>query len=407
MHAIHEKKLTRMVSDGQAIGNWDLEEDQFLSDLRAALEFQLEHCEIYRFLCDRQSFSIRADLKRPEGIAKVPYITSNAFKESRGLYERLLTLPREAISCWTFSSGTSGDRSIVGRASDELSAYRRAYRAVLAEFAGHGGFDESLLMFPDPSQGIGKAGRMHQGSQEAFGILLAHEVGDVSDSAIRRYLARWDESRQSLTLDAAALFERLRELDQQGRTVFVGGPPALLLSILRQNQERQESFSFGDRCKLQFGGGGWGVVESELQVDPERAKTALVELLCQILGIEDHTSVDDCYGATETAAALAGHFSPDHGDFLFHQPPWTRLIIRDPQTLAPITEPGGVGLLEIVMPYGAGSYAGVAVLMDDVAELVSLDGCPQCGRAGMTLRVQGRASRSSGPHGGCGSILGS
>ena len=396
-----------MVLDVRAIGNWDLNEDQFFSDLRAALEFQLEHCEVYRFLCNRQDFSVEDSLQHPETLARVPYLTSNAFKESRGLYERLLTLPRDAISCWTHSTGTSGDRSIVGRTDAEVLAYRRAYRAVLSGFAGQSTFDESLLCFPDPSQEAGKGARMHQGAQEPFGIFIGHEAGDARDSAIRRYLARWDPSRQSLTLDLPVLFERLRELDQQGRTVFLGGPPALMLSVLRQHQQSQETFSFGHRCKVQLGGGGWEFVEHELGVDVERAKAELVERLCQILGIDDHTTVDDCYGATETAAALAGHFSVDHADFLFHQPPWTRLLIRDPQTLAPLTKPGGVGLLEIVMPYGAGSYAGVAVLMDDVAELVSPDGCPQCGRAGMTLRVLGRASRSSGPHGGCGAILGS
>jgi hypothetical protein len=142
-------------------------------------------------------------------------------------------------------------------------------------------------------------------------------------------------------------------------------------------------------------------------VDKERVKSELIDRLCQILGISDPTKVHDCYGATETTAALAGHFSPSLSDFLFHQPPWTRLVIRDPQSLAPLTEPGGVGLLEIVTPYGAGSYAGVAILMDDVAELVSPDGCRECGRAGMTLRILGRASPTGGLHGGCGAILGS
>jgi hypothetical protein len=199
----------------------------------------------------------------------------------------------------------------------------------------------------------------------------------------------------------------LRELDQDGKRIYLGGAPALFLSVLRPHQPTQEAFSFGDRCKLQFGSGGWEVVERELKVGKERAKAELVYRLCEILGIEDPSRVDDCYGATETAAALAGHFSPLHADFLFHQPPWIRLIIRDPQTLAPVTQPGEVGLLEIIMPYGAGSSAGVAILMDDVAQLISPDACPECGRDGMTIRILGRAIQSGGLHGGCGAILGS
>jgi len=396
-----------MVNDEHAIGNWDLKEDQFLSDLREALEFQIRHCEIYRFLCNRQRFSVDRDLQHPEDMARIPYLTSNAFKESRGLYERLVTIPAEEISYWTFSSGSSGDRSIVGRRAAELSAYRRAYRAVFSEFAGREAFDESLLFFPNPSQAIGKGGMMHQGSKESFGIFVGYEAGDVRDSAIRHYLARWDPSIKRLTVDGRALFGRLRQLDEERKTVYLGGTPALLLSVLRQHQETREAFSFGDRCELQFGSGGWEVVEKELQVRKEQAKSELVNRLCQVLGIEDPAKVDDCYGATETGVALAGHFSLLHGDFLFHRPPWSHLIIRDPQTLAPVTRPGEVGLLEILMPYGTGSFAGVAILMDDVAQLITPDRCPECGRAGMTIRILGRASQSGGLHGGCGAILGS
>jgi len=400
------------------IGEWDLEGPQFLSELRAALEFQTAHCAVYRFLCSRQQFSPQDDLQQLSDLAKIPYFTSNVFKESRGLYERLLTLPSEEVSCWTYSSGTHGDRSIVGRTDAELSACRRAYRAVLSELAGHAAFDECLLVFPEPSQQLGEgsgaaqrrgrsgeaaATKTSHGSREAFGALVARAVDDAGDSSVRRYLARWDEAEQRLALDAPALLERLRELDQQGKTIFLGGPPALLQPILHR-QEREEPFTFGDRCTVQLGGGGWDVVARELQVDRERARAELVGRLSELLGINP-ARLADCYGATETAAALPAHFSPGLSDFLFHQPPWTRLIIRDPQSLAPLTKPGGLGLLEIIMPYGTRSFAGAAILMDDVAQLISLDGCPECGRAGMTLRIVGRVSPSGDLHRGCGAVL--
>lgn len=392
-----------MLDFAYAVGNWELTQDQLLSDLQAAVELQRERCEIYRFLCDRQGFRPE-HLKDPEGIARAPYITSNAFKESRGLYERLLTVPRDEISCWTVSTGTSGDRSVVGRTDAELTAVGRAYRAVLSGPVGEGAFDESLLLFPEPSSGSGDGAATDKGPREPFGLLVGRAAGDARDAGLRRYLARLDRS-QGLALDVQALLERLRALDEQGRTVYLGGPPALLLALVRRHRVSESAFSFGDRCKLQLGGGGWEVVEHELQLDSARAKTELVGRLCRMLGIDDAAKVDDCYGATETTAALSGHFSAEHSDFLFHQPPWTRLIIRDPQTLAPVIRPGGVGLLEVVTPYGAGSYAGVAILMDDVAELVSPDRCPECGRGGVTLRILGRASRTGGPQGGCGSIL--
>jgi hypothetical protein len=178
-----------------------------------------------------------------------------------------------------------------------------------------------------------------------------------------------------------------------------------MASILNHHQETGETFSFGERCKIQFGNGGWEVLQRMLDVPQEQVKYDLVNRLADVLGIQDLTQVDDSYGATETSAALAGHFSVDHSDFVFHQPPWMRLIVRNPQTLEPATEPGERGLLQIVMPYGASSFAGATILIDDVAELVTQGTCPECGRAGTAIRIVGRAVDTSGAGRGCGAVV--
>jgi hypothetical protein len=177
-------------------------------------------------------------------------------------------------------------------------------------------------------------------------------------------------------------------------------------SILRQSQSTGETFSFDRRCKVQFGSGGWESLQKQLRVSKESVKSEFVYRLCDVLKISDPSTVDDSYGATETPGALMGHFSPQWGDFVFHQPPWLRVIVRNPQTLAPAAESGEKGLLELIMPYGAGSYAGVAILMDDVAELVMQDSCPECGRAGLSIRILDRAVAAAGASQGCGAIIG-
>ena len=389
-----------------AIGNYHLQEDQFLSDLVAALAFQITHSEVYRFLCTRQNFSPARDLRQADDLARVPYITSNAFKASRKIYERLLTISPDEVTYWTSSSGTMGDRSLVGRTATEMAAYRRAYRAGFLEFAGTDAFDESLLFFPDPAQVIGRGAKLRQGTTEPFGIFIGLEAGDVRESASRHYLPEWDADRQQFAVNGPALFQRLRYLDAAAKTVYLGGAPAIMESILRQHQDTGEAFSFGGRCKVQFGSGGWEVVQKLLGVSKECVKLEFVHRLCDILRIGESSLVDDSYGATETAGALMGHFSPSYGDFLFHQPPWMRVIVRNPQTLAPVTEPGERGLLELIMPYGAGSYAGVAILMDDVAELVRRNSCPECGRSGLSIRILGRAAEAAGASPGCGAIIG-
>ncbi len=389
-----------------AIGNYGLQEEHFLTDLMAALEFQIDHCEVYRFLCTRQNFSPARDLRQVDDLARVPYITSNAFKISRKIYERLLTISPDEVSCWTSSSGTTGDRSLVGRTASEMAAYRRAYRAGFLQFAGTDAFDESLLFFPDAAQIIGRSEKLRQGTIQPFGIFIGLEAGDVRESANRHYLPEWEAGRQQFAVNGPELFQRLRYLEAAAKTVYLGGAPAIMESILRQHQDTGEAFSFGGRCTVQFGSGGWEAVQKLLGLSKERVKREFVHRLCDILKISDPSYVDDSYGATETAGALMGHFSPYYGDFLFHQPPWMRIIVRDPQTLAPVTEPGERGLLELIMPYGAGTYAGVAILMDDVAELVRRDSCPECGRAGSSIRILGRAAGAAGASPGCGAIIG-
>jgi hypothetical protein len=395
-----------MVGWEHAIGNYHLQEDHFLSDLVAALEFQITHCEVYRFLCTRQDFSPARDLRQGDDLARVPYITSNAFKISRKIYERLLTISPDAVSCWTSSSGTTGDRSLVGRTATEMAAYRRAYRAGFLQFAGTDAFDESLLFFPDPVQVIGRGARLRQGAIEPFGIFIGLEAGDVRESASRHYLPEWDGDRKQFAVNGPELFQRLRYLDAAAKIVYLGGAPAIMESILRHHRDTGETFSFGRRCKVQFGSGGWEVVQKLLGVSKERVKLEFVHRLCEVLKVNEPSSVDDSYGATETAGALMGHFSPFYGDFIFHQPPWMRVIVRNPQTLTPVTEPGERGLLELIMPYGAGSYAGVAILMDDVAELIRRNSCPECGRAGLSIRILGRAADAAGASPGCGAIIG-
>lgn len=394
-----------MSENNAQIGNGDLDQGQFLADLQDALAFQIENCDIYRYMCSKRDFVPARDLQQAGDEAQVPYITSNAFKESRGIYERLVTVSPDEIDYWTVSSGTTGDRSIVGRVQADMAAYRRAYRAVFVDFAGRETFDETLLFFPDPAQVIGKGGKMRQGAVEPFGIYVGYEAGDVRPSARRSYLPQWDAENNDFVVDTPALFERLRAIDTGGGTVYLGGAPVIMTSILDHHQETGEKFSLGERCKIQFGNGGWEVLQRILDVPQEQVKYELVSRLGDILGIEDLSQVDDSYGATETCAALAGHFSASQADFVFHQPPWMRLIVRNPQTLEPATEPGERGLLQIIMPYGARSFAGVAVLIDDVAELVTQDVCPECGRTGPAIRIVGRAVDASGAGQGCGAVV--
>lgn len=108
------------------------------------------------------------------------------------------------------------------------------------------------------------------------------------------------------------------------------------------------------------------------------------------------------WGSTETSFAMPAHFSDSLGDFLFHDLPWARVILRDPVTLQPLDQPNSLGLLEVVTPYGVDSFAGVAILIDDILEQVEVKDGPDCILGQRAFRFRGRAQGAEAK--GCGAM---
>ena len=93
-----------------------------------------------------------------------------------------------------------------------------------------------------------------------------------------------------------------------------------------------------------------------------------------------------------------------YNDFLLHiNNNQGRIVVRDIETAEPIKSTGKPGILELVTPYGVESYAGVAVLLDDIVQVENWERCPECGREGAIFRVLGRLTPSIGK--GCSSLI--
>jgi len=374
------------------IGNFSLTPEQFFTDLRATTIAQFQGCAAYRALCDHQRFDPERDLQRPGDERKIPWITSNSFKRSHQLFTKLLRKPPSAIETWTTSSGTNGDPSVVGRTAAEMAAYRGAYRAAFAHAAGRERWDVSLLFWPDPDPILARSEPLMNGKIQPYGLHIAHEAGLTYDPGARRFVAQFDPQTRRFAINSEAVMEDLRRADESGKTVFIGGSPILIYQTLYQHaRERGHSFSFRGRCQVQFGAGGWSGRKGAMAAQGPIPKQEFIPGLCELLGIDSTRSVNDMWGSTETSFAMPAHFSDQRGDFLFHALPWARIILRDPETLKPIERWGERGLLEVVTPYGVDSYAGVAVLIDDVLEGVEAGSSPDCRLAGHWYQFVGRA----------------
>lgn len=369
------------------IGHMSLSEEQFFADLRTATMAQSDECAAYRALCERQDFDPERDLQQPGDEVKIPWVTSNSYKKSHDLFIKLLRKPPQVIEVWTVSSGTAGDPSLVGRTPAEVKAYRQAYRAAFLHLQGRDRWDASLLFWVDPDPILARSEQLMNGKVQPYGLHAAYEVGHTYDPRARQYVAQFDPQTRGFSIDSEAVMAALHQADEAGKTVFIGGAAILMYGALyRYAKEEGHSFHFGNRCHVQFGAGGWSGRKGSMDAGGAIPKDEFIPGLRDVLGLESTRFVYDNWGSTETSFAMPAHFSDALGDFFFHQLPWARIIVRDPETLEPLDRVGERGLLEVVTPYGVDSYAGVAVLIDNILEIIEIEGRHDCGFNGRLFR---------------------
>jgi hypothetical protein len=135
--------------------------------------------------------------------------------------------------------------------------------------------------------------------------------------------------------------------------------------------------------------GGWKLLQQEA-VD----KKTFNEGLARVFGCSADRVID-FYGMVENVGVIY----PDCAEGNKHVPVFGDVIVRDPLTLQPVPE-GGLGIVQVcsVLPT---SFPGHLLLTEDLAEIVSYDGCG-CGRRGTSFRFMGRVPKAEVR--GCGNI---
>ena len=135
--------------------------------------------------------------------------------------------------------------------------------------------------------------------------------------------------------------------------------------------------------------GGWKRLQDQA-VD----KTFFNEQLAEVVGCPT-TSVVDFYGMVESLGVIF----PDCPQGNKHAPVFGEVIMRDPLTFEPAPA-GEFGIVQIcsVLPT---SFPGNLLLTEDLAQVVSYDGC-RCGRRGVSFRFAGRIAKAEIR--GCGNI---
>lgn len=336
---------THFVEAMKQICHWHMEKSPFYHDLAATEKF------------DPQT------IKSLEDCLKIPHLWAHFFKGNE-----ILSVPRSDIFLHLTSSGTTGQKSQIF--FDEWTI-RSAQRMVDWIFEKYKWITPeqkcNYILFSYQTEASSKLGTAY------------------TDNFLCKY-APVNEVFTALKLtghgghefDCFGTIEAFRRFAEQGLPVRLFGFPAFFYFALERMKKLGLPPLKLSKDSLVFLGGGWKG-HADKQID----KHELYLLAEEMLGIPNDR-LRDGFGSVEHCVPYV-----ECSRHEFHVPVWSRIFIRDVETLKPL-KMGEKGFLHFISPYIT-SMPAHSVIMGDMASLH--EGC-ECGMDTPYFRVHGRAGIS-------------
>lgn len=333
----------------------------FLRACRENCAYHIRRCPGYAAICEHLGFS-PDQLRTVDDLAKIPPIPTLFFKG-----RTLFSMPRRRMAMEVTSSGTSGKFSRIG--FDWGSILAEAPMVVNLGLRHH-------LASPKPAHCVILGYKPHRSNRTGVTRTM-FGLSHFSPPLSRTYALRMEGEGYVPDLDAVA--QALKKLERSHFPTRIIGFPSYLWFGLKRMEE------LGLRVKLPRGSrvilaGGW-----KGHADQEVDKSTLYALAEKTLGIqEDH--INELFGAVEHPVFY--NTCPRHH---FHIPAYGRIIIRDPDTLAPLPM-GQVGLINLISPLMCATPT-LSVMTDDLGYLTPGEKCG-CGIQSPYLTILGRVGMS-------------
>ena len=291
-------------------------------------------------------------------LSALPPIPTLYFK-----HHALFSMPENRLLIKATSSGTGGVKSRIGF---DAASLRRGLEMSLCMARHH------RLLSAQPCHYLILGYQPRKENETAFSK-TGFGFTFFAPALSRDYALRWQNGEYKL--DLASLQKRLERCAKGGAPVRTIGFPAYTYFLLREMERR------GLRLQLPKGslltmGGGWKQFEGE-KVEKEE----LYRLAWSVLGIPEENCVE-FFGAVEHPI-LYTTCRHHH----FHVPVYSRILIRDVDTLRPVPN-GTPGLVNLLTPM-AGSVPVLSIMTDDLGILHDGGTCP-CGCGAPWLELLGR-----------------
>lgn len=328
----------------------------FLKAVRENCEFHYHHCPEYKKILDSMNFSPDV-LKTYEDIAKIPPIPTLFLKK-----HKIFSMPPKRIFLTATSSGTSGKFSEIGF---DLGGLLNGLNMVLKIFK----WREILTMHPSHYIILGY--RPHKGNNTAV-TKTALGYTFFSPALSRTFALKYKDGKYSPDLEG--IISAIKKYEHSRFGVRLIGFPSYTYFVMRLMDERGLHVMLPKRSKIMLGG-GWKQFYKE-RVDKQEFYT----LAKKTLGIDEENIVES-FGAAEHPILYC-----DCKQHHFHIPAYSRVIIRDVNTLEPVPV-GSAGLVNLITPMVKATPI-LSVMTDDLG-IIHNDGC-SCGIDSPYLEIIGR-----------------
>ena len=341
----------------------------FLPEIKKAAIWHYQNCPEFKNLCDNRKFDPFLDFN----LADLPYFPVSIFKKFD-----LLSVPKKEIIKTLYSSSTSGQPSkiMLDKATADYQAI--AINKIMSDFLGK--TRRNFIIFDNEKTVQTVNGELSSRGTAIRGLLsFARKTCFVLD--------------ENLKLD----IERLKLLAEQipcGEKICFFGFTWILYRLYLENKENGQvkdifkKFLSGDKIILHIG--GWKKIK-DLAVSKDDFNRQISGLAEVKIG-----KIIDFYGMTEQL----GTVYPDCECGYKHIPVYSEIIIRDIDTLAPLSA-GKTGFIQFVSPIPK-SYPGISILSDDIGKVIGVDDC-RCGRLGKYFVFEKRLEAAELK--GCGDTL--
>lgn len=335
--------------------------DLFLEAMKESLAHHYEKNNFYRKVLDNYNFDYRtmSDIK---DVYSIPPIPVNYFK-----YHEEKSISDDEIDVYATSSGTTGQKSQVFL--DE-SSMKLGRKMIIKSMRYHGLFSiiptNYLLLGYEPKEGN------ESGNTKVLTGMTFFAPPLNKTYAIKNVGGEYQ-------VDFVGVIKSLQRFNKMRLPVRILGFPSYLYMLLKHLENENIKMNLNSKSVI-LTGGGWKQF-NHMKID----KDELYSMVEERLGIQK-CNIRDFFSAVEHSVAY-----PECKNNNMHIPIWSRVVMRDVETLQPLgyNEPGFINFISPLVS----SMPISSILMSDLGVLYDGKTCG-CGIETPCFKVLSRVGKN-------------